>query len=69
MFLSEEERHQMITETTFICFFQQECIRFDRKDNCFWSFGRLEKQKVSIQKVRRMPEVKLFKIKLSDYQK
>jgi hypothetical protein len=63
-FLYEEERQKMIDNTVFVCLNESNIIRFDKTDNSFWSFGRLQKIKLSISEVRKMPEIKLFKVDL-----
>ena len=63
-FLYEEERREMLLKTTFVCLNDSSIITFDKLDNSFWSFGRYQKIKISIIEVRKMPEVKLFKIDL-----
>lgn len=63
-FLYEEERREMMLKTTFVCLYENTIIRFDKTDNSFWSFGKTQKIKIPISEVRKMPEVKLFKVDL-----
>ena len=63
-FLYEEERQEMMKSTVFICLNGLNIIRFDKSDNSFWSFSKSQKIKIPIREVRKMPEVKLFKIDL-----
>lgn len=68
-FLSEEQRQQMIENTKFVCLYQEYSVRFDPLDGDFWAFQPHQKFKLKIADVRKMPEVKLFKINLNKFKK
>lgn len=69
IFLSEEQRQQKLLDTKFVCLYQEYNVRFDQLDGNFWAFSKEQRFKLSINDVRKMPEVKLFKIDLKKFKK
>lgn len=59
----------MLANTEFVCLYYEYNVRFDKTDGYFWAFQKEQKFKLEVKDVRKMPEVKLFKIKLNKYKK